>query len=67
MKVNLRWLPLDINIREAVDEGKPTVVADPEGRVSGIYREIARKVSAKMALQARDYTSKFPDIVVQNT
>ena len=60
-------LPLDINIREAVDDGKPTVVADPDGRVSGIYREIARKVAAKMALQARDYTSKFPNIVVQNT
>lgn len=60
-------LPLDMSIRAAVDEGKPTVAAEPAGRLAIVYRDIARKVTAKMALQARDYTSKFPNIVVQNT
>jgi len=60
-------LPLDMSIRKAVDEGVPTVIADPESKIAEAYREIARRVSAKMALQARDYTSKFPNIVVQNT
>jgi ATP-binding protein involved in chromosome partitioning len=60
-------LPLDSHIREAVDGGHPTVVSDPEGRVAQIYREIARRASAKLSLQAKDFTTKFPSIVIQNT
>ena len=59
-------LPLDIKIREGVDNGKPTVAMDPDSRVAEIYREIARKASAKLALQAKDYTAKFPKIVIEN-
>jgi ATP-binding protein involved in chromosome partitioning len=60
-------LPLDIKIREQVDGGSPTVVADPDGRVAEIYKGIARKVAAKIAEQAKDHSSRFPSIVVQNT
>ena len=60
-------LPLDISIRVQGDGGKPSVVADPDGRVAEIYREIARRVAVKIADQAKDMTSKFPNIVVQNT
>ena len=59
-------LPLDIRIREETDGGKPTVVAEPEARISRIYREIARKTAAKLSLQAKDYAAKFPNIVIQN-
>jgi len=59
-------LPLDITIREGVDEGKPTVAMLPDSPISKIYREIARRAAAKLALQAKDYTSKFPKIVIQN-
>nr|WP_281180213.1 iron-sulfur cluster carrier protein ApbC [Thiohalomonas denitrificans] len=59
-------LPLDISIREETDSGKPTVVADPDGRISQIYRDIARKVGAKLAGQAKDYSARFPKIVIQN-
>ena len=57
-------LPLDINIREQADSGKPTVVADPDGRAAEIYRAIARRLAVKIAESARDMTSKFPNIVV---
>ncbi|MDI6750969.1 MAG: iron-sulfur cluster carrier protein ApbC [Rhodocyclaceae bacterium] len=60
-------LPLDKNIREQVDSGHPTVVADPNGRVAEIYRTIARRIGVKIAEQAKDHSSKFPTIVVQNT
>jgi ATP-binding protein involved in chromosome partitioning len=60
-------LPLDRNIREQVDSGNPTVVADPEGRVAEIYRGIARRIGVKIAEQAKDHSTKFPSIVVQNT
>ena len=59
-------LPLDIQIREETDSGKPTVVAQPDSRISEIYREIARKTAAKLSLQAKDYAAKFPRIVIQN-
>ncbi|MFY9326790.1 MAG: iron-sulfur cluster carrier protein ApbC [Georgfuchsia sp.] len=60
-------LPLDIHIREQTDAGNPTVVADPQGRVAEIYRDIARQVAIRIAERAKDMTSKFPNIVVQNT
>jgi len=60
-------LPLDIRIREQTDSGKPTVVADPDGRSAEIYRRIARRIAVKISEQAKDMTSKFPNIVVQNT
>ena len=59
-------LPLDIRIREETDSGKPTVVAEPDSRIAEIYREIARKAAAKLALQAKSYAAKFPNIVIQN-
>ena len=59
-------LPLDIRIREETDGGNPTVVAEPEARISQIYREIARKTAAKLSLQAKSYAAKFPNIVIQN-
>jgi ATP-binding protein involved in chromosome partitioning len=57
-------LPLDINIREQADSGKPTVVADPDGRAAETYRAIARRLAVKIAESAKDVTSKFPNIVV---
>ena len=60
-------LPLDIGIREQADSGKPTVVADPDSRITQIYREISRRVTAKLAMQGKDYSSKFPNIVIQNS
>ena len=59
-------LPLDIRIREQADSGKPTVVSDPEGAIAAIYRDIARKVAARIARQSEDRTSLFPKIVIQN-
>ena len=60
-------LPLDIKIREFADSGRPTVVADADGRPAEIYKEIARKMAGKLALKGKDYSSKFPNIVIQNS
>ncbi|ASJ97156.1 MULTISPECIES: iron-sulfur cluster carrier protein ApbC [Shewanella] len=46
----LGQLPLQLNIREDVDKGVPTVVADGESQVALLYKEIARKVGAQLAL-----------------
>ena len=63
----LGQLPLDSEIRAQTDSGKPTVVADPDGKVSAIYKSIARRCAIKIADSQKDMTSKFPSIVVQNT
>ena len=60
-------LPLDIEIREHVDAGKPTVVAEPGGRIADIYKQIARKVAARIAEKAKDMSAMFPKIVIKNT
>jgi ATP-binding protein involved in chromosome partitioning len=60
-------LPLDIAIREQADSGRPTVVADPDGRAAQIYRKIARRVAVRIAEKAQDHSAVFPKIVVQNT
>ncbi len=63
----LGQLPLDEGIREQADSGKPTVVADPDGKVAEIYRRVARRCAVKIAESQKDLTAKFPNIVVQNT
>ena len=63
----LGQLPLDGAIREQTDSGRPTLVSDPDGRVSEIYKQIARRCAVRIAESQKDMTSKFPNIVVQNT
>jgi ATP-binding protein involved in chromosome partitioning len=58
-------LPLDASIREQADSGHPTVASDPESAAAQAYRNTARQMAATLALQGRDYSSKFPKIVVE--
>ncbi len=60
----LGGLPLRLSIREQADSGRPTVVADPDGDIAAIYKAVARKVAVKIALQAKDFSAKFPTIAV---
>ncbi len=60
-------LPLDMQIRLQADGGKPTVVADPEGDVAGIYKAVARQVAVAIAAKNKDVTSKFPSIKISKS
>jgi ATP-binding protein involved in chromosome partitioning len=57
-------LPLDIQIRVQADSGKPTVVADPDGDVAGLYKSVARQVALAIAAKNKDFSSKFPSIKI---
>ncbi|MDV6341640.1 iron-sulfur cluster carrier protein ApbC [Nitrosomonas sp. Is24] len=59
-------LPLDIKIREHTDTGKPSVVAEPDGKIAGIYRLIARRIAVKVAESAEDHSELFAKIVMEN-
>jgi ATP-binding protein involved in chromosome partitioning len=57
-------LPLNMQIRVQADSGMPTVVADPEGEIAGIYKAVARQVAIKVAARAKDFSAKFPSIKI---
>ncbi len=60
-------LPLDIQIRLQADGGTPTVAADPNGAVAAIYKDVARRVAAKVSAKTKDFSSKFPSIKISKT
>ena len=45
-------LPLALSIREQVDGGRPTVVAEPDGEVTATFRDMARQVAEQVVGQA---------------
>ena len=59
-------LPLDISIREGADNGRPTVAMEPDSPIAETYRVISRKAAARLSLRAKDYSARFPKIVVEN-
>ena len=59
-------LPLARSIREQADGGHPSVVAEPDGAVAGMYRDIARRMAAHLAMRARQQGTAFPNIVIKN-
>jgi ATP-binding protein involved in chromosome partitioning len=60
-------LPLDARIREEADGGKPTVVAAPDSARAQAYFAMARRTGAALARRARDRSSVFPKIVVEES
>ncbi len=60
-------LPLDAAIREETDGGRPTVVAAPDSQRARYYLEMARRTAGALAVRARDRSSVFPKIVIEET
>jgi ATP-binding protein involved in chromosome partitioning len=56
-------VPLEMKIRETSDEGAPVVASEPEGPHARIYRDIAAKVSERLA--AEQQVSETPTIVFE--
>ncbi|MDQ6680383.1 MAG: iron-sulfur cluster carrier protein ApbC [Pseudomonadota bacterium] len=57
-------LPLNLSIRVQADNGRPSVVSDPEGEIAGLYKSVARRVAVKIAERAKDFSAKFPTISI---
>jgi ATP-binding protein involved in chromosome partitioning len=60
-------LPLDARIREEADGGRPTVAAAPDSPRAKAYFEMARRSAAALSRRARDRSSVFPKIVVEES
>lgn len=63
----LGQVPLDLRIREQTDGGTPTVIAEPDSGPAEAYRLIARRMAARLGLQGKDYSQRFPKIVVEES
>jgi ATP-binding protein involved in chromosome partitioning len=60
-------LPLDAKIREEADGGKPSVIAAPDSPRAKAYFDPARRTAGALARRARDRSSLFPKIVVEES
>ncbi len=58
----LGQLPLHIQIRENMDEGKPTVVQASGSKLSGLYRKLARNVAARLYFGGQVMPTRIPTI-----
>ena len=63
----LGQLPLAIEIRASLDEGSPTVVADPESELAATYIEFARRTAGALSQKPRNLKMGLPEIIVQNS
>ena len=63
----LAELPLDIRIREQVDGGKPTVVAEPDSAIGRAYIDLARRTAARLVAVSLQPSAAFPSISTEDT
>ena len=59
-------LPLTMEIRSALDEGKPTMVQSPDSSVAQSYRNMALRTAGELSVKPRSMSLQMPDILVQN-
>jgi ATP-binding protein involved in chromosome partitioning len=58
-------LPLDKRIQQGDESGVPFVLAHPDDKISGIFREMARKVVAIVDQNTRDASPVVPQTAEQ--
>lgn len=59
-------IPLAPTIEQQTEKGLPIVAADPHSELSKTYIEIAKKISDKLNDLAKNPTTIFPRIVIEN-
>ena len=62
----LGCLPLAMSIRQQTDSGQPDKLAEIDNTIALAYKQIARKVAARLSQHSVNYAHKFPNIVVEN-
>jgi len=64
--VLLGQLPLDAQIREQADSGRPTVVADPASPAAVTFQTIARRAAGALAASAIRGATRLPTITIED-
>ena len=60
-------IPLDLRLREMTDNGYPPSTCEPAGDLAQNFSIIARKVAALLSLQPKNYSARFPKVVVEHS
>lgn len=58
-------IPLNLEIRTMTDQGEPPALQADNHPQGEIFMQLARRIAAKLSLQAKSYSSTFPKIVVE--
>ena len=61
---SLGSMPLNLSIRHQADSGNPTVAAEPDGKLAGLYKGMAQRLAAQLSKLPRDYSGKLPGVTV---
>ncbi|MDO5356347.1 MAG: iron-sulfur cluster carrier protein ApbC [Conchiformibius sp.] len=61
----LGQLPLSLPVREAMDKGEAAALQAAHADIAAVYTEAAFALALAAAEQSRDYSSRFPKIVVE--
>ena len=61
----LAQLPLSLPIREAMDAGQGATLHSKETAIADLYQQAAWQVALKVADMGRDFSGRFPKIVVE--
>lgn len=67
---HLPWLgslPLQLDIRQETDSGRPSVVASPHGEAARRYQDIARQLAIHVAGQPLDDSGSRPRVVARTS
>ena len=59
-------LPLAMEIRSSLDEGKPTVVDNPDSPLAHSYSSLARRTAGELSVKPRSLAIQMPELVIQN-
>lgn len=58
-------VPLNIRIREMTDSGQPPALEEAASPYARAFYDIAHKTAACLSTQAKDYSTRFPKVVIQ--
>ncbi|KDN12147.1 [4Fe-4S] cluster assembly/repair protein ApbC [Snodgrassella communis] len=61
----LGQLPLTLTVREAMDNGTACILAQQQPEIANLYEQAAWKLVQALADQGKDYSQRFPKIVVE--
>lgn len=61
---SLGSIPLNITVREQTDAGRPIVLAEPDGLIGRVFRDIACELAVRVAKKPKDMTGMFPPVKV---
>jgi ATP-binding protein involved in chromosome partitioning len=62
----LGQLPLAMEIRSALDAGKPTMMQTSDSPLANSYRSLALRTSGELSVKPRSMALQMPEIIVQN-